>query len=70
MTTPSTHSTRPTPPTDPEPSDTVSGTVESIVYRNDETGYTVCTVKTPNGLRGREEFVTVVGNCAAIWEGE
>jgi len=50
--------------------DTISGTVESIVYRNDETGYTVCTVKTGCGARGRADFVTLVGNCAAMWEGE
>ncbi|MDD4101943.1 MAG: ATP-dependent RecD-like DNA helicase [Kiritimatiellae bacterium] len=49
---------------------TVTGTVESIVYRNDENGYTVCTVKIPARIRGREDLVTVVGNCAAIWEGE
>mgnify|MGYP003586851775 FL=1 len=52
------------------PPDTVSGTVESIVYRNDETGYTVCTIKTPGGVRAREDFVTIVGTCAAVWEGE
>lgn len=52
----------------------VSGTVENIVFRNDETGYTVCSVRlAPDGTaRGarREETVTVVGTCAAIWEGE
>ncbi len=57
-------------PSDPGPSDSVSGTVTSIVYRNDETGYTVCTIKTPGGIRAREEFVTIVGTCAAVWEGE
>ena len=61
----------PTPQPDAAPADTVTGTVESIVYRNDETGYTVCTIKTHGGgNRQREEFVTVVGNCAAVWEGE
>jgi len=53
-----------------EPAETVSGTVESIVFRNDESGYTVCTVKTRGGVRAREEFVTIVGTCAAVWEGE
>ncbi len=58
-------------PSEATPSETVSGTVESIVYRNDETGYTVCTVKTRAASRGNpEEFVTLVGNCAAMWEGE
>jgi exodeoxyribonuclease V alpha subunit len=60
-------------PVSPDKGDeTVSGTVESLVYRNDETGYTVCTVKRSAGPRGvpNDELVTVVGNCAAIWEGE
>ena len=55
------------------PIETISGTVESIVFRNDETGYTVCTLKTVSraaGSRLHEEKVTVVGSCAAMWEGE
>ena len=59
--------------TSPPLSEAVSGTVESIVYRNEETGYTVCTLKTVSraaGSRMREELITVVGNCAAMWEGE
>ena len=46
-------------------SETISGTVESIVYRNDETGYTVCTLKTVTrvaGSRLHEEKVKVVGS--------
>lgn len=62
--------TTPPPTTEPAEPAAVTGTVESIVFRNDETGYTVCTVKTHGGTRAREEFVTVVGSCAAIWEGE
>ncbi|NLF84626.1 MAG: ATP-dependent RecD-like DNA helicase [Lentisphaerae bacterium] len=45
----------------------VSGTVESIVFRNDETGYTICSVRP---AEGRGEPVTVVGTSAAIWVGE
>jgi len=62
-----------TEPKEQSTSETISGTVESIVYRNDETGYTVCTLKTVTraaGSRLHEERVTVVGNCAAMWEGE
>jgi len=71
MTTPPSHSVFPPSPPDAPSAETVSGTVESIVYRNDETGYTVCTVKTRDASRNnREEFVTIVGSCAAIWEGE
>ncbi|MDD2349115.1 MAG: ATP-dependent RecD-like DNA helicase, partial [Kiritimatiellae bacterium] len=51
--------------------ETVTGSVESIVFRNDETGYTVCSVKTQgDGDRQYDAVVTVVGSCAAIWEGE
>lgn len=51
--------------------ETVTGSVESIVFRNDETGYTVCSVKTQGGGdRQYDAVVTVVGSCAAIWEGE
>ncbi|HRT29564.1 MAG TPA: ATP-dependent RecD-like DNA helicase [Kiritimatiellia bacterium] len=51
--------------------ETVTGSVESIVFRNDETGYTVCSVKTQGGgVRQHDAVVTVVGSCAAIWEGE
>ncbi|MEI7945884.1 MAG: ATP-dependent RecD-like DNA helicase [bacterium] len=63
----------PTDSKEQAPIETISGTVESIVYRNDETGYTVCTLKTVTraaGSRLHEEKVTVVGNCAAMWEGE
>ncbi len=70
MTTPPTNSAVPPSPPETASTDTVSGTVEAIVYRNDETGYTVCTVKTQGGIRKREEFITIVGACAAIWEGE
>src|SRR5690554_1873932 len=45
----------------------VSGSVESIVFRNEETGFTVCGVKP---AEGGENAVTVVGTCAAIWVGE
>ncbi len=50
--------------------ESVSGTVESVVFRNDETGYTVCTVRTPGRARDRVETFTLVGSCAALWEGE
>ncbi|MDD4172979.1 MAG: helix-hairpin-helix domain-containing protein, partial [Kiritimatiellae bacterium] len=56
---------------DTAPLEAVTGTVESIVFRNDETGYTVCSVKTHGGgVRQRDTVVTIVGSCAAVWEGE
>src|SRR3989339_443640 len=44
----------------------VNGIVESVIYRSEETGYTVCSVK----VTGHQDNVTVVGNCAAVWVGE
>ncbi len=44
--------------------------MDHIVFRNPETGYTVCVLKNPRGVRGAGRPVTVVGNCAAMWEGE
>jgi len=58
---------QPTPAVPSSASEAVSGTVASILYRSEETGYTVCTVQ-PAGRDAAP--VTVVGNCAAMWEGE
>ena len=44
----------------------IEGTVESIVFRVDDTGYTVCSVTIPN----RKDTITVVGTCPVIWVGE
>ena len=49
----------------------VEGTVRSVVFHNDENGYTVLHVEPPTEFelaRGRE--VTVVGKAQAVWEGE
>ncbi|MBQ9431517.1 MAG: ATP-dependent RecD-like DNA helicase [Kiritimatiellae bacterium] len=61
----------------PTPNDSqhhITGTVESIVFRNDETGYTVCNVRPAKDGSWHsavsDEVFTVVGVCAAIWEGE
>lgn len=51
----------------PAAADTVTGSVVSVVFRNDESGYTVCTVRPSEPVA--EPFV-LVGSCAAIWEGE
>jgi len=65
------HNTPPAADNDTSPLEAVTGTVESIVFRNDETGYTVCAVKTHGGcVRQRDTVVTIVGSCAAVWEGE
>ena len=46
--------------------ETLSGVVESIPFRAEDTGYTVCSVR----VSGQRDTVTVVGNCPAIWVGE
>lgn len=50
----------------------VDGAVKSIVYRNDETGYSILKVTSGEPARGYGEAreVTVLGVCAAVWEGE
>lgn len=51
--------------------ETVDGTVKSIVFRNDETGFSILRVSAPStrfALGERE--TTVLGTCAAVWEGE
>ncbi len=52
--------------------ETVDGTVKSVVFRNDETGFTVLKVTVAGGAAFHlgEREVTVVGTCAAAWEGE
>ena len=47
-------------------SEALSGTVESIIYRSEDTGYTVCRVD----VEGHSGPATLVGNCAAMWMGE
>jgi exodeoxyribonuclease V alpha subunit len=45
--------------------------VDHIIFRNPETGYTVCVLKDASGGHKQTAHpVTVVGNCAAIWDGE
>ena len=52
--------------------ETVDGTVKSVVFRNDETGFTILHVTPDNdgGFRLAEREITVLGTCAAAWEGE
>jgi exodeoxyribonuclease V alpha subunit len=64
MTFPHPHPAPAAPDTPPE---RITGTIENIVYRSEETGYTVCSVK-PSGRDVAS--VTVVGNTAAVWAGE
>ncbi len=56
------------------PQDTIDGTVTAIVFRNDETGYSVLRVSSGGGGDGAFRLKTsetvVVGVCGAVWEGE
>ncbi|MFO7869826.1 MAG: ATP-dependent RecD-like DNA helicase [Kiritimatiellia bacterium] len=53
------------PVSDSEPEE-LTGAIENIIFRSEETGYTVCAVRPAGG----RDTVTVVGNCAAVWVGE
>ncbi len=53
------------------PPETVEGTVRSVVFHNDENGYTVLHVELPSGYALRKlNEITVVGKTQAVWEGE
>ena len=49
-----------------ESAEEITGTVESVVYHSDTTGYTVASVSAP----GHRDPITVVGNCTTVWIGE
>lgn len=57
---------RRTPTAAPAATDQITGTVLTVTFRADDTGYTVCTIKPET----TKEPCTVVGNCPAIWVGE
>ena len=49
----------------------VEGTVRSVVFHNDESGYTVLHVEIPSEFElARNPEITVVGKAQAVWEGE
>ncbi|MEG1480405.1 MAG: ATP-dependent RecD-like DNA helicase [Kiritimatiellia bacterium] len=51
-------------------SETLSGTVESVVFRNEESGYTVLSVRPVAETQADFRRLTVVGKCATVWTGE
>ena len=64
---------RPAPPAAGPDSGTLDGSVKSVVFRNEETGYTVLRVslrRRAGFTLSREPEATVVGKCAIVWEGE
>ena len=51
--------------------ETVEGTIRSVVFHNDESGYTVLHVEIPSEFElARNPEITVVGKTQAVWEGE
>lgn len=48
----------------------LSGSVESILYRNDENGYTVLSIRPIAEQQNDDRRITVVGKCATVWVGE
>ena len=51
--------------------ETIEGTIKSVVYHNDENGYTVLHVELPSGFALRKlNEIAVVGKAQAVWEGE
>ena len=54
-----------------EARETVEGTIKSVVYHNDENGYTVLHVELPSEFElAKSPEITVVGKTRAVWEGE
>lgn len=54
-----------------EKKETVEGTIRSVVYHNEENGYTVLHVELPSGFALRKlNEITIVGKTQAVWEGE
>ena len=49
----------------------VEGTIRSVVFHNDESGYTVLRVEIPSEFElVRNPEITIVGKTQAVWEGE
>ena len=57
---------KPSPKPDIADSGELTGTVESVVFHSEDTGYTVCSIR----VRGQRDTMTVVGSCPAVWVGE
>ncbi len=49
----------------------IEGTIRSVVYHNDENGYTVLHVEIPSEFElAKNPEITIVGKTQAVWEGE
>ena len=47
----------------------LSGSVKSVVFHNEETGWFVATVAVDGGAPGGGETASLVGRCPTIWTG-
>ena len=52
------------------PVETLSGSVRSVVFHNEETGWFVATVAVDGGAPGGGETASLVGKSPTIWQGE
>ena len=52
------------------PTESLSGSVKSVVFHNEETGWFVATVAVDGGAPGGGETAQLVGKCPTIWQGE
>ena len=48
----------------------ISGSVDAILFRNNETGYTVLSILPIAEVQSDKRKITVVGRCATVWVGE
>ncbi len=54
-----------------EEQETIEGTIRSVVFHNDESGYTVLHVEIPSEFElAKNPEITIVGKTQAVWEGE
>jgi len=54
-----------------EERETIEGTIRSVVFHNEENGYTVLHVEIPSSFElARNPEITIVGKTQAVWEGE
>ena len=49
------------------PAETIFGSVSSLVYHNEQSGWTVASVAVRGGTPGGSPTATVVGTCPNVW---
>lgn len=69
----SSYSKRPKPPVPGGPipeQEEITGSIDAIVYRSEESGYVVLNLKVAGGTEFGSNTAVVVGKCPAVWDGE